>query len=439
LTVKDNAPGSPQSILLSGNGVSPVPTVTLMPGSLSFATTTLGSSSTVQNITVTSSGSAPLHISSVLPSGANPADFQVSSACSGAYPSGSSCNIAVTFSPVGAGQRTASLIIGDDAANSPQSVQLTGMGAAPPPGTPVVKLTPNNISFGTVTQGASAGAQVITLTSAGTGALHIASVALGGANLSDFSLTNNCAAAAYAVGASCTIGVSLSPLATGTRAAIIAITDDAPNSPQTISLSASINAAFTVSPAAPGSNSATVTAGQTATFTLQLVPGIGFAGSAAFGCAGVPKAATCTAPNVQISGGTPITYVVSVATTKTSIVSVPPQSPPVPFLIWLRVFSLASYGAILVLLLFLLRGRGQSSIQHALRAAGLVVLTSACLYGAAGCGGGAASAVPQNIPAVQVAGTPQGTSIITLMPSVTTSTGTPLAGIPPIQLTLTVQ
>ena len=438
LAVQDNAPGSPHSILLGGNGASPVPAVILTPGSLSFATTTLGSSSPVQNIMVTSSGSAPLHISSVLPSGANPADFQVNTACSGAYPSGSTCNIAVTFSPVGAGQRTAAVVINDDAANSPQSVLLTGMAAAPPPGTPVVKLTPNNISFGTVTQGATAGAQIITLTSAGTGTLHIASVALGGTNLSDFSLTNNCATAAYAVGASCTIAVSLSPLAIGTRAAFIAISDDAPNSPQTINLSASINAAFTVSPAAPGSNSATVAAGQTATFTLQLVPGTGFAGSAAFGCAGAPKAATCTAPNVQISGGTPITYVASVATTKNSLVTAPP-SPPIPFFIWLRMFSLASYGGILALLLFLSRGRGQSSLPHALRAAALVILASACLYGAAGCGSGSASAFPQSLPAVQGAGTPQGTSIITLTPSVTTSTGTPLAGIPPIQLTLTVQ
>jgi len=162
------------------------------------------------------------------------------------------------------------------------------MGAAPPPGTPVVKVTPNNIAFGMVTR-VPCRWQVITLTNAGTGTLHIASVALGGTNLSDFSLTNNCFAAAYAVGATCTIGVSLSALATGTRAAIIAITDDAPNSPQTINLSASVNAAFTVSPAAPGSNSATVSAGQTASFSLQLVPGAGFAGSAAFGCAGAPK------------------------------------------------------------------------------------------------------------------------------------------------------
>jgi len=439
LTVRDNAAGSPQSILVSGNGASPVPTVTLTPASLSFATTTLGSSAPVQNITVTSSGSASLHISSVLPSGANLADFQVNSACSGAYPAGSSCNIAVIFSPVGAGQRTASLVISDDAANSPQSVALTGMGAAPPPGTPVVKVTPNNIAFGMVTQGAIAGGQVITLTNAGTGTLHIASVALGGTNLSDFSLTNNCFAAAYAVGATCTIGVSLSPLATGTRSAIIAITDDAPNSPQTINLSASINAAFTVSPAAPGSNSATVSAGQTASFSLQLVPGTGFAGSAAFGCAGAPKAATCTAPNVQISGGTPITYVVSVATTKNSMVRVPPQSPPIPIFVWLRLLSVVSYGAILVLLVLLSRRRGPSSLQLSLRAAALIALACVCLYEVTGCGGGAASAVPQTTPSVQVVGTPLGTSIITLTPSVTTSTGTAIAGIPPIQLTLTVQ
>jgi hypothetical protein len=264
------------------------------------------------------------------------------------------------------------------------------------------------------------------------------SVALGGTNLSDFSLTNNCAAAAYAVGATCTIAVSLAAVSTGTRAAFIVITDDAPNSPQTISLSASINAAFTVSPAGPGSNSAIVTAGQTANFTLQLVPGTGFAGSAAFGCAGTPKAATCTAPNVQIPGGTPITYVVSVATTKNSILAVPPQS-PIPLFVRLRVFSLGSYGVMLVLLLYLSRTRGHRSIQLALRAAALVVLTSTCVYGVAGCGGGTAGAAPQSVPSVQVLGTPQGTSIITLTPSVTTSSGTSIAGIPPIQLTLTVQ
>jgi 6-phosphogluconolactonase (cycloisomerase 2 family) len=438
LSTSNNALGSPQSILLGGNGAAPAPAVALMPGSLSFASTTVGSSSPIQNITVTSSGSAPLHISSVLPSGANPADFQVSSACAGAYPSGSTCNIAVTFSPVGAGQRTAVLIINDDAPNSPQSLPLIGMATAAPPGTPVLKLTPNSVSFGTVTQGASAGAQVITLTSSGTGALHIAGVALGGTNATDFSLSNNCAAAAYAVGANCTIGVSLSSLTTGSRAAFIAITDDAPNSPQTIGLSASIAPALTISPAAPGSNAATVTAGQTATFTLRLIPGSGLAGSASFACAGAPTAAICTAPNVQISGGMPISYVVSVGTTKNSMVTVPPQSPP-PLFIRLRVFSLASWGGILVLLLYMFRSRRQSLVRHLLCAASLAIVASACLLGTAGCGGGGTSATPQSVPLQHMTGTPQGTSIITLTPSVVTSSGTALAGIPPVQLTLTVQ
>jgi 6-phosphogluconolactonase (cycloisomerase 2 family) len=438
LSTSNDAPGSPQSILLSGNGASPAPAVALMPGSLSFASTTVGSSSPTQNITVTSSGTAPLHIFSVLPSGANPVDFQVSSACAGAYPSGSTCNMAVTFSPVSAGQRVAVLIINDDAPNSPQSLSLTGTAAAAPPGTPIVKLTPNSVPFGNVTQGANVGAQIITLTNAGTGSLHIASVALGGTNTTDFGLANNCAAAAYAVSATCTIGVSLSPLATGTRAGFIVITDDAPNSPQTIGLTASITAALTLSPAAPGSNSATVTAGQTATFSLQLIPGTGFAGSASFACAGAPTAAICTAPNAQISGGTPISYVVSVSTTKATMVTPPPQS-PLPLFIQVRVFSLAAWGGILVLLLYMSRVRRPSLVQHLLCAASVAIIASACLLGIAGCGGGGTSAAPQSIPSQHVTGTPQGTSIITLTPSVVTSSGTPLAGIPPLQLTLTVQ
>jgi 6-phosphogluconolactonase (cycloisomerase 2 family) len=436
LATTDNAPGSPQLIPLSGIGAAPLPAVTLVPGSLTFATTTQGSTSTAQTITVTSLGPGPLHISSVLPGGANPADFQLSNACSGAYPAGATCNIVVTFSPLGAGQRSATITINDDAPDSPQSAQLTGTGAAPPPGTPIVKLAPASISFGTVTQGAAVGAQIVTLTSSGTGPLHIASVALGGTNSSDFSITNNCTAAAYAVGATCTIGASISPVAIGQRAALVTITDDAPSSPQTISLSASVNPAFAISPAAPGSTSLTVTAGQTAAFNLKLTPGAGFAGSVSFACAGSPAQATCTAPNVQFTGGTPISYVVSVATTKSTMSLVPLQLPP---FIWLRLFSLVECCGAFALLLYVSKSGALSNVSGLTRAGALPVLAALCLFVAAGCGGGAAAVSPQNIPSPRVTGTPQGTSTITLTPSVTTSTGAPLAGVAPIQLTLTVQ
>jgi hypothetical protein len=441
LAATDNAPASPQSIPLSGTGTAPLPAVTLVPGSLTFASTTQGSTSPAQNITVTSAGTATLHISSVLLGGSNPADFQVANACSGPYPVAASCSIAATFAPLGAGQRTATLTISDDAPNSPQSVQLTGTGAAPPPGTPVVKLTPNSVFFGSVTQGVAVAAQTITLTSSGTGPLHIASVALGGTNSSDFNMTNNCVAPAYAVGATCSIGVSFSPAATGARSASITITDDATNSPQSIAISATVNAALAISPAAPGSTSVTVKAGQTAAFNLQLTPGPGFVGSASFGCSGAPAAATCTAPNVQFSGGTPVSYVVSVATTASTMIMLPPHAPRLPPFVWLHLFSLAACCGAFVLLLYASKLRPASSMAGLLRVAALTILASLCVFETAGCGGAgvSASANPQVVPTPHVIGTPQGTSTITLTPSVSTSAGIPLQGIPSVQLTLTVQ
>src|SRR6266852_272301 len=438
LLTTDNAPGSPQSLPLSGTGVAAQPAVTLVPASLLFPTTTQGSTSAAQTITVTSAGTATLHISSVLPGGANPGDFQVTNNCAGAYAVNSNCTISVTFSPLGAAQRTATVTITDDAPDSPQSVQLTGNGADPTPGTPAVKVTLMSISFGTVTQGAAVGAHTVTLTSFGTASLHISSIVLGSANSGDFGLVNNCTAAAYAVNASCTISVSFTPLSTGGRAALVTVTDDTPNSPQTIAISATVSAAFVISPASPGGNSVTVTAGQTAAFTLQITPAAGFAGSASFACAGVPPAATCTAPAVPITGSAPVSYVVSVATTASTMVVTRPAAPQGPPFATLRAISTLASCAMLLLLFLFFRARRFSAQTPLLSATPLAALALICFFGVAACGGGSAAA-PQSVPTPHVTGTPQGTSTITLTPSASTSSGTALPGIPPIQLTLTVK
>jgi hypothetical protein len=297
---------------------------------------------------------------------------------------------------------------------------------------------PNSVSFGAVTQGTAQVGQTISLTSSGTGPLHIVSVALGGVNSSDFSLTNNCAAAAYAVGATCSISASLSPLAIGVRSAFITISDDAPNSPQVIGLNATVNPAIAISPAAPGSNAITLVAGQTADFRLLLTPGAGFSGSASFVCAGAPTAAMCTAPTVPISGG-PVSYVVSVSTTKSTMIVAPPNAPQLPPSIWLHLFSIAACCGIVVLFLQASKLRGLRPSTPLLPLAALALLVSVCIVEATGCGGGASAVSPQGIPTPHVLGTPQGTSVITVTPSVTTSTGTALPAFAPIQLTLTVQ
>lgn len=434
LMTTDNAPGSPQSVSLTGTGVAPQPAVTISPISLGFATTNQGSTSPAQTVTLTSAGSVPLHITSVLPSGSNPGDFQFTHSCSAPLTVGVSCSLSVTFSPLGSGQRTASIVVTDDAPDSPQSIQLTGTGAAPPPGTPVVKLSATAVSFANVTQGSTVSPQVVTLTSFGSATLHISSIVLGGSNPPDFTLTNNCTAAAYAVNATCTIGISVAPISLGLRTATVTIADDAPNSPQTIAISANVNPAFTVAPSSAGGNSATISAGQTATFSLQVNPGAGFAGSATWTCSGVPANATCNAPNLQIAGGNPITYTVSVVTlagTQNTPWPVLPQLPQTP----LKILLCSIW---VLLLLLLVCGAIHRRTPREFAFASLLFLVLFCCSQVTGCGGGSVAS-PQSAPVSHAPGTPQGTSTITLTPSVTSSTGTPLPGIPAVQLTLIVK
>ncbi|HLY31151.1 MAG TPA: choice-of-anchor D domain-containing protein, partial [Ktedonobacterales bacterium] len=130
LSFTDNAPASPQSVALGGTGTVPTPGISFNPGSLSFSSQGVGSTSAAQTITITNTGSANLHITSVTLGGSNAGDFSVSAnSCTGATVAvNATCSVSVTFSPSATGSRTASLTFADDAPNSPQNVPLSGTG-----------------------------------------------------------------------------------------------------------------------------------------------------------------------------------------------------------------------------------------------------------------------------------------------------------------------
>jgi hypothetical protein len=108
---------------------SPAPAVSLNPGSLTFAGQTVGTTSPAQQVTLTNSGTADLHISTVGLTGADPGDFAESDGCAGTtVAAGSSCAVSVTFKPQATGTRTATVSIADDAQGSPQTVALSGNG-----------------------------------------------------------------------------------------------------------------------------------------------------------------------------------------------------------------------------------------------------------------------------------------------------------------------
>jgi hypothetical protein len=113
-----------------GVGVSRAPKVTVSPVGLTFGPQFVGTMSPVQEISVTSSGAVPLNFFSVTASGG---PFAVNNTCmtdpNGSYGPGSSCQIEVWFTPGGPGTATGTLSISDDAAGSPQTVSLSGIGS----------------------------------------------------------------------------------------------------------------------------------------------------------------------------------------------------------------------------------------------------------------------------------------------------------------------
>jgi hypothetical protein len=103
---------------------------------------------------------------------------------------------------------------------------------------PQPSLAPSSLAFGDQAVSTTSPPQIVALTNtnSGTGPLNISSIAITGANFGDFSQTNNCPAS-LAVGANCQISVTFAPTALGVRNASLAVTDNAPSSPQSIPLS----------------------------------------------------------------------------------------------------------------------------------------------------------------------------------------------------------
>src|SRR5206468_3989059 len=77
--------------------------------------------------------------------------------------------------------------------------------------------------------------QTVTLSNSGNAAVSITTLTIIGTNPGDFAQTNNCGSS-LAAGASCSINVTFTPAAVGTRTATLQVSDSAANSPQTASL-----------------------------------------------------------------------------------------------------------------------------------------------------------------------------------------------------------
>ncbi len=239
LTIADDAPSSPQTVALTGSGVT---AVTLNPASLNFGTVVLNSPA-VQSLTLTNNQSVPLTINSITGLPARYTLKYPATTCRFApanIPAGGSCVIALNLDAIVLGAQPGTISINDNSPSNPEIFSVSANAVAP------LAASPSSLSFSSQPVGVPSTVQTITLTNQQSTPLAFSAPTISGANSGDFSITSNTcpfSPATLAVGGQCTLQVAFTPSSAGTRTASISISD-----PIIIPLTGTGNAPVTVLP-----------------------------------------------------------------------------------------------------------------------------------------------------------------------------------------------
>ena len=235
LLITDNAANSPQSIGLTGTGTGALAAAaTTYPTSLTFNPTLVNTTNSGQSITLYNTGGVPL--TGITPSiiGTNASDFAISSNTCTSLALGAACTISVTFTPPSTGTFNATLSIADNAVGSPQSVPLSGTGAAT---LETASIGPSFLGFADQTINTSSAAITVTLANAGTSALTDISPSITGPGASAFAISSTDCGTSVAAASSCSISITFTPNSVADFNATLVVTDDADNSPHVVPLS----------------------------------------------------------------------------------------------------------------------------------------------------------------------------------------------------------
>jgi hypothetical protein len=224
LTLSDST-GFKQQALITGQGIYPSPSIT--PSALQFGNVQTGFTSSPQTITVT----LPNQDAAIANLATSPSAYHLSqnTTCSRGT---SVCQFTIVFNPSTTGESDDHLLVTDLVTGYSSSIGLTGMG-----GIPVVSLSNTTLTYSPRSVGVTSVAQAITLTNNGNAPLTISNLGLVGSNPGDYSIVSNTCGSSVAVNASCSVSVNFTPVATGTRSAILQIVSNAASSPDSVQLS----------------------------------------------------------------------------------------------------------------------------------------------------------------------------------------------------------
>jgi hypothetical protein len=179
----------------------------LDPTSKDFGSFAVGFTSPAQVFTWKNNSSFPAQVSAVFVNG----DFNIASNNCSNVPAGSSCQVAVTFTPTALGARTGLLTV-QSSGGSSQSSALSGTG------TPGFTLSGNSLAYGDQDVG-FASSKTLTLTNIASGSLPVPPFVTTGAYTLDTSACGNSVAA----GASCAVKITFKPTTTGAQPGTLSV------------------------------------------------------------------------------------------------------------------------------------------------------------------------------------------------------------------------
>ena len=224
LSIAGSFAASPAVATLSGTGLKPG-NLSLSPSSAGFGAVVIGSESAAVAIVATNPGGVAVSLQAPVATG----DFSVQSTnCSATLAPSGSCTMEVIFAPTAAGPRSGTLSLSGNFGASPRTASLSGTGVTP--GT--LDLSPASINFGPVTLNSTAASVTVTATNSGGAPVTLTAPSITG----DFAIAANTCGASLQAASSCTMAVSFTPTATGSRTGALAISGSFAGSPAGVAL-----------------------------------------------------------------------------------------------------------------------------------------------------------------------------------------------------------
>ena len=179
--------------------------------------------------------------------------------------------------------------------------------------TPVIAFNPDKIVIAPAVVGGTS-SQNASLSNSGSAPLTISNIAISGSGTNGTLSTSDTCSGSISPGASCTVTTTFAATSVGVFSGTLTVSDNASGSPQTLPVTAQ-GVDFSIDAASGESTSATVTAGQSAIFSLEIVPDQ-FQGLISLQCTTPPPLSTCTVEsNISITGNLPSTFQVTARTT----------------------------------------------------------------------------------------------------------------------------